>query len=97
MVILNEDEDFVAEQSRKLLKDGAVYKEEIARPMLGKTFPIVPTESSNFDDNWVGFLSDDGKTYYFPKTTLRKVECSKWTFLGITRNQGPRPFLPNCD
>ena len=77
--MLNEDEDFVAEQSRKLLKGGAVYKEEIARPMLGKTFPIVPITASSFDENWVGFLSDDGKTYHFPKTTVRKVERSKWT------------------
>ena len=79
LVTLNEDEDFVAEQSRKLLKGGAVYSEEIARPMLGKIFPIVPTESNLFDENWVGFLSDDGRTYYFPKTTVMKVERSKWT------------------
>ena len=82
LVILNEDEDFVAEQSRKLLKDGAVYKEEIARPMLGKTFPIVPTESSHFDENWVRLLNDDGEKWHFPKTTVRKagkVGTSKWT------------------
>ena len=87
LVILNEDEDFVAEQSRKLLMSGAVkllisgavYNEEVARPMLGKIFPIVPTKSSLFDENWVGFLSNDGETYYFPKTTVTKVERSKWT------------------
>mgnify|MGYP001420332417 CR=1 FL=1 len=79
LVILNEDEDFVAEEIRKLLKDGAVYKEEIARPMLGKTYFVVPTESELFDENWVGLLNDDGEELYFPKTTVKKVECSKWT------------------
>ena len=29
----------------------------------------------------------------FPITTVRKVEHSKWTYLGITRNQGNRPFF----
>ena len=86
--MLNEDEDFVAEEIRKLLKDGAVYKEEIARPMLGKTYFVVPTESELFDENWVGLLNDDGEKLYFPKTTVKKVECSKWTQLGITVKLG---------
>ena len=92
LVILNEDEDFVAEQSRKLLKD-VDYKEERARPMLGKTFPIVPTEGSNFDENWVRLLSDDGNKWYFPKTTLTKVEGSKWTYIGITKDFQGRESL----
>ena len=78
LVVLNEDEDFVEEQSLKLLKDGSSYKKEIARTMLGKTYTIVPTESTHhFDENWVRLISDDGKKCHFPKTTLRKVECSK--------------------
>ena len=82
LVILSEDEDFVGEQSRKFLKGQGVYNEEIARSMLGNTYPIVPTpprESKHFDENWVLLLNDDGKKYYFPKTTVRKVERSKWT------------------
>ena len=79
LVILSEDEDFVGEQSRKFLKGQGVYHEEIARSMLGNTYPIVPTESKHFDENWVLLLNDDGKKYYFPKTTVRKVERSKWT------------------
>ena len=96
LVTLNEDEDFVVEQGRKFLKHGAVFREEIARSMLGKTYPIVPsvgTKSKYFDENWVLLLKDDGKKWYFPKTTVRKVEHSKWTYLGITRNQGNRPFF----
>ena len=79
LVILNEDADFVAEQSRKFLKDGAFYNETIAKSMLGKIYPTVPSESTLFDENWAGLLNDDGKKYYFPKTTLWKVECRKWT------------------
>ena len=79
LVIVNKDQDFVAEQIRKLLKDLIVSKEEIARPMLGKTYPVVPTESELFDENWVLLLNNDGKKLYFPKTTVRKVERSKWT------------------
>ena len=79
LVILNEDADFVAEQSRKFLKDGAFYNETIAKSMLGKTFPVVPTESESFDENWVLLLNNDGKKWYFPKTTVRKAEGSKWT------------------
>ena len=81
LVVLNEDEDFVEEQSRKLLKDGASYVKKIARTMLGKMYPIVPRESSHFDENWVSLLSDDGKKYHFPITTLRKVDHSKWTYI----------------
>ena len=76
LVILSEDEDFVGEQVRK---GRGVYLEEVARSMLGNTYPIVPTESKHFDENWVLLLNDDGKKYYFPKTTVRKVERSKWT------------------
>ena len=90
LVILNEDEHFVGEQIRKFLK--GQYIEEIVRSlgrlfgsksMLGNTYPIVPTKSKVFDENWVRLLGDDGKKWYFPKTTLRKVECSKWTYIGI--------------
>ena len=93
LVILSEDEDFVGEQSRKFLKGQGVYHEEIARSMLGNTYPIVPTESMTLDVDWVALLNDDGKKVHFPKTTVRKVEHSKWTYLGITRNQGNRPFF----
>ena len=84
LVILSEDEDFVGEQSRKFQKlsnhsSQMVYNEEIARSMLGNTYPIVPTEFKIFDENWVLLLKDDGTKAYFPKTTLRKVERSKWT------------------
>ena len=79
LVTLSEDEDFVVDQFRKFLNGQWDYNEEIARAMLGNTYPIVPTKSRLFDENWVGFLGDDGMTYYFPKTTVRKVERSKWT------------------
>ena len=83
MVILSEDEDFVREQSRKFLMDLGVdfnhFNEEIARSMLGNTYPIVPTESMTLDVDWVALLNDDGKKVHFPKTTVRKVEHSKWT------------------
>ena len=92
LVILNEDEDFVGEQVRKFYKGQAVYNEEKARSMLGNTYPIVPMESKVFDENWVLLLRDDGGKWYFPKTTLRKVEHSKWTYIGITRL-----FLLNCE
>ena len=49
--------------------------------MLGKTYPVVPTESELFDENWVLLLNNDGKKLYFPKTTVRKAELE-----GITRN-----------
>ena len=98
LVTLNEDGDFVGEQIRKFLEGR--MNEEIVRSigpisMLGNTYPIVPTKSKVFDENWVGLQSDDGKQWYFPKTTLRKVERSKWTYIVITRNQNP--FLPNCE
>ena len=100
LVILNEDEYFVGEQIHKFLEGR--MNEEIVRSigpisMLGNTYPIVPTKSKVFDENWVGLQSDDGKQWYFPKTTLRKVEGSKWTYIVITRNQDLRPFLLNCE
>ena len=85
LVILHEDEDFVANQTCKLSKSGSFPRlysfliKEITRTMLGKTYPIVPSESSFLDENWARLLNDDGKKYYFPKTTLWKVKRSKWT------------------
>ena len=84
LVILNEDEDFVTEQSLNLLKDGEkdLYKEERARPMLGKTYTVVPSESESYILNpkdWVRLLNEDGEKWYFPKTTVTKVGTSKWT------------------
>ena len=83
LVILNADKDFVGEQIRKFLEGRR--NEEIARSigprsMLGNTYPIVSTKSKVFDENWIQLQSDDGKQWYFPKTTLRKVERSKWTY-----------------
>ena len=97
LVILNEDQDFVGEQIRKFLKGQAKHNEDIARSigprsMLGNIYPIVPTKSKVFDENWIRLQRDDGKQWYFPKTTLRKVEHSKWTYIGITRL-----FLLNCE
>ena len=99
LVILNEDEDFVGEQVSKFLRKlrPSRTREQSLGPksMLGNTYPIVPTKSKLFDENWIRLQSDDGKQWYFPKTTLRKVERSKWTYIVITRNQNP--FLPNCE
>ena len=83
LVIINEDEDFVAEQSRKILLTGQVVcNEEIVRSMLGNTYPVVQTVSKLLTFyNWVNLLNDDGKRCYFPSTTLRKVERSKWTYI----------------
>ena len=79
-VILHEDEDFVREQFR-IFDNGIIkWKEGLARPMLGKTYPVVPKQVLKNDSNWVGLPSyGGGSTWYFPKTTLRKVETSKWT------------------
>ena len=77
-VILHEDEDFVREQFR--IYDQIRWTEGLARPMLGKTYPVVPKEVCKEDSNWVGIPSNDhnhGTTWYFPITTLRKVERSK--------------------
>ena len=83
LVILTEDEDFLKEQILNLLKDEEKksFKEEKLRPMLGKKFTVLPSESERFDEKrgWVRLIDDDGKKWYFPKTTLRKVETSKWT------------------
>ena len=79
-VILHEDEDFVREQFR-IFNNGQIrWTEGLARPMLGKTYPVVPKEVCKEDSNWVGLPSIDlkyGRQWYFPKTTLRKVERSK--------------------
>ena len=82
-VIVHEDEDFVADQTRKFFKGKWVYKEEIVRRMVGKIYSVVPTEASDFDDNWASLNMDydyNGQTCYFPKTTLRKFGDSKWIF-----------------
>ena len=79
-VILHEDEDFVREQFRIFDNGQIVWTEGLARPMLGKTYPVVPKEVCKKDSNWVGLPSNDlkyGSTWYFPKTTLRKVQHSK--------------------
>ena len=78
-VILHEDEDFVREQFRIFEIPQVVWTEDLARPMLGKSYPVIPKEVAKNDSNWVGVRSNDlryGKTYYrktyYPKTTLRK-------------------------
>ena len=80
LVSLHEDEDFVREQFR-IFDNGQInWTEGLARPMLGKTYPVVPKQVIKEDDNWVGLPSNDhnhGTTWYFPITTLRKVERSK--------------------
>ena len=81
LVSLHEDEDFVREQFR-IFDNGQInWTEGLARPMLGKTYPVVPRQyEMKEDSNWVGLPSNDhnyGRTWYFPKTTLRKVQHSK--------------------
>ena len=79
-VILHEDEGFVREQFEISHNGHICWIEELARPMLGKTYPVVPKEVCKEDSNWVGLPSNDlkyGRTWYFPKTTLRKVQHSK--------------------
>ena len=74
-VILHEDEDFVREQFRIFEIPQVVWTEGLARPMLGKSYPVIPKEVAKNDSNWVGVPSNDlryGKTWYYPKTTLRK-------------------------
>ena len=77
-VILHEDEDFVREQFRITESNGQVRWTEglhIARPMLGKSYPVIPKEVCRNDSNWVGVPSNDlryGNTWYYPRTTLRK-------------------------
>ena len=83
-VILHEDEDFVREQFR-IFKiplvnwtEGLATPYGLLRPMLGKSYPVIPKEEQKLienDSNWVGVPSNDlryGKTWYYPKTTLRK-------------------------
>ena len=75
-VILHEDEDFVREQFRITESNGhVVWTEGLARPMLGKSYPVIPKEVCKNDSNWVGVPSNDlryGNTWYYPRTTLRK-------------------------
>ena len=75
-VILHEDEDFVREQFRITDSNGQVrWTEGLARPMLGKSYPIIPKEVCRNDSNWVGVPSNDlryGNTWYYPRSTLRK-------------------------
>ena len=75
-VILHEDEDFVREQFRITDSNGhIVWIEGLARPMLGKSYPVIPKEVCRNDSKWVGVPSNDlryGKTWYYPRTTLRK-------------------------
>ena len=74
-VILHEDEDFVREQFR-IFDNGQIrWTEGLARPMLGKSYPVIPKEACENDSNWVAVPSNDlnyGRTWYFPRTTLRK-------------------------
>ena len=79
-VILHENEDFVREQFRIFANSQISWTEGLARPMLGKTYPVIPKKAVKEDGNWVGIPSNDhnhGTTWYFPITTLRKVERSK--------------------
>ena len=75
-VILHEDEDFVREQFRITDSNGHVnWTEGLARPMLGKSYPVIPKEVCKNDSNWVGVPSNDlryGNTWYYPRSTLRK-------------------------
>ena len=75
-VILHEDEEFVREQFRITDSNGQVrWTEGLARPMLGKSYPIIPKEVCRNDSNWVGVPSNDlryGNTWYYPRSTLRK-------------------------
>ena len=86
-VLLHEDEDFVREQFR-IFDNGRIrWTEGLARPMLGKTYPVVPKEIYKEDSNWVGLPSNDlkyGRTWYFPKTTLRKSKSFLIQFICIT-------------
>ena len=86
LVSLHEDEDFVREQFR-IFGDGDdfIWLESLNRPKLGKTYPVEDGKVVKFDkidkvikedSNWVGLLNY-GSTWYFPKTTLRKVPHSK--------------------
>ena len=79
-VVLHEDEDFVREQFRMFNINSEIRWEDGIIPMLGKTYPVVPKELLKKANNWVGLPSNDpelGNTWYFPKTTLRKVGHSK--------------------
>ena len=80
-VILHEDEDFVREQFRITDSNGhVVWTDEgldftPLRPMLGKSYPVIPKEVCKNDSNWVGVPSNDlryGNTWYYPRSTLRK-------------------------
>ena len=86
-VILHEDEDFVREQFFITITDSqrndvmtanllmAAWTEGLARPMLGKSYPVIPKEVCRNDSKWVGVPSNDlryGNTWYYPRTTLRK-------------------------
>ena len=82
-VILHEDEGFVREQFEISHNGHICWIEELARPMLGKTYPVVPKEVCKNDENWVALPINDssyGRIWYFPKTTLKNVEKGKSLF-----------------
>jgi len=92
-VILHEDEDFVREQFRITDSNGHVrWTEGLARPMLGKSYPVIPKEVCKNDSNWVGVPSNDlryGNTWYYPRSTLRKDHNSPSVFPGATFHWAP--------
>ena len=85
-VILHEDEDFVREQFR-IFDNGQIrWTEGLARPMLGKSYPVISKEACKNDSNWVAVPSNDlkyGSTWYFPRTTLRKDHSKSFLILFI--------------
>ena len=88
LVTLHEDEDFVREQFRIFdFDNGQIHWTEDLANLLGKTYLVVPKEVCQEDSNWVGLPSNDlkyGRTWYFPKTTLRKSKSFLIQFICIT-------------
>ena len=91
-VIISEDEKFVKEQFRLIGRsqlEMAPYLWALFRPMLGKTYTVVPKQNDGrhlhlLSPIWVAVPSPDPKSngpWYFPRTTVTKVQYSKSLFL----------------
>ena len=99
-VILHEDEGFVRKQFEIFYNGHICWIEEVARPMLGKTYPVVPKEVCKNDGNWVALPINDsscGRIGYFPKTTLKRVEQeSICTFSNTQRSFDHSDYYYQC-
>ena len=84
-------EAFINETSQGKMKEHMEKNKANLTKNLQLKDPLMVTGNSNLLVNTLDNVKAVKSN--FPITTVRKVEHSKWTYLGITRNQGNRPFF----